>query len=84
MPRNDPIYSVKAFLRGNQHSRTRNSSVGRIFRELGEIQERLERARQIDGRVSTSEVLGALLAERNGPAGDELTRPACGGFVCGS
>ena len=59
----DPIRSVKAFLRGEPSAVPAN-----VAGDLHEIRERLLRARRVDGRVSASEALEALLAAGPGPA----------------
>ena len=64
----DPIRSVKAFLRGEPSAFPASSAAGSIAGDLHEIRERLLRARRVDGRVSASEALEALLAAGPGPA----------------
>jgi hypothetical protein len=61
----DPVHSVKAFLRGEHPAGT--SSAGSLAGDLHEIRERLSRARRVDGRVSASEALEALLAAGDAP-----------------
>jgi hypothetical protein len=58
----DPIRSVKAFLQGQTPAAPSRSSGGTLAGDLDAIRERLTRARQVDGRVSPSEALQALLA----------------------
>ncbi|HVE40742.1 MAG TPA: hypothetical protein VNM14_12685 [Planctomycetota bacterium] len=60
----DPIRSVKAFLQGQPSA----SAAGRLAGDLHEIRERLDRARRVDGRVSASEALEALLAAGESPS----------------
>jgi len=59
----DPIRSVKAFLQGQPTE----SSAGNLAGHLHEIRERLDRARRVDGRISASEALEALLAAGDAP-----------------
>lgn len=58
----DPIRSVKAFLQGQTVAAPASSSGGTLAGDLDLIRERLTRARQVDGRVSPSEALEALLS----------------------
>ena len=58
----DPIRSVKAFLQGQTAAVPASRSDGTLAGDLDLIRERLTRARQVDGRVSPSEALQALLS----------------------
>jgi hypothetical protein len=58
----DPICSVKAFLQGQSAAAPASPSGGTLAGDLDLIRERLTRARQVDGRVSPSEALEALLS----------------------
>jgi len=58
----DPVHVVKAFLQTVPPAALRNPVLSSVGAELRVIQERLDRARRIDERVSFSEAVEALLS----------------------
>jgi hypothetical protein len=64
----DPVHSVKAFLQGELPAGAGTQASGSLAGDLDLIRERLLRARRIDGRVSASEALQALLAAGETPS----------------